>query len=106
MTGTNDRIFVDTNILIYAHDLQAGKKHEVASERVRDLWASRRGIVSTQVLQEFYVNITRKIPKPINKATAAGYVERYFVWPVIRLTTTTVRKAFEIEARANLSFWD
>ena len=106
MNGMSDRIFVDTNILIYAHDKDAGKKHGVASMLVENLWGNHLGVLSTQVLQEFYVNITRKIRKPVTKAAAAAYVERYFVWPVIRLSAGTIRKAFEIEIRAKLSFWD
>ena len=70
------------------------------------LWENHLGVLSTQVLQEFYVNITRKIPKPIAKAVAAEDVERYFVWPVVRLSATTMRKAFEIEQHNKLSFWD
>ena len=49
---------VDTNILIYAHDLDAKAKHEIAKEVLRDLWSSRAGVLSMQVLQEFYVNAT------------------------------------------------
>lgn len=106
MNGTSDRIFVDTNVLIYAHDKDAGKKHGVAFKLMEEIWKNHLGVLSTQVLQEFYVNITRKIPQPITKAAAARYVERYFVWPVIRLSPSTIRKAFEIEARDKLSFWD
>ena len=102
----NDRIFVDTNVLIYAHDQDAGKKHAVASKLVEELWENRLGVLSTQVLQEFYVNITKKIPKPIPKPVAAVYVERYFLWPVVRPSATTIRKGFEIERRDKLSFWD
>ena len=102
----NVRVFVDTNILVYAHDSEAGKKHSIASQLVEELWATRLGVISTQVLQEFYVNVTAKIPKPLPKAEAFKYTERYFVWPVIRPSTLTIRKAFEIETRHKLSFWD
>jgi predicted nucleic acid-binding protein len=57
-SGTTDTTFVDTNVLIYAHDIDAGRKHDVAKAVLRDLWAERAGILSTQVLQEFYVNAT------------------------------------------------
>jgi predicted nucleic acid-binding protein len=50
----SDRIFVDTNILVYAHDADAGEKHAAAALAVADLWESRNGIISTQVLQELY----------------------------------------------------
>ena len=58
MTGTNDKTFIDTNVLIYAHDVDTGRKHEIAKELLRDLWSNRSGCLSTQVLQEFYVNAT------------------------------------------------
>jgi predicted nucleic acid-binding protein len=44
--------FVDTNVLVYAYDVDAGPKHEVAKAHVRSLWESRSGRISTQVLQE------------------------------------------------------
>ena len=92
----SDSVFIDTNILVYAHDSEAGLKYTVASELIEEVWSGRVGVISTQVLQEFHVNITTKIPNPIPKAEAAVYVQRYFVWPVIRLSTTTIGKAFEI----------
>jgi len=52
--------FVDTNILVYGYDVSAGKKHEIAKELLKELWDTRRGCLSTQVLQEFYVTITKK----------------------------------------------
>jgi len=64
----NDRVFVDTNILVYAHDLDAGKKHSLATNLVSQLWETRTGILSTQVLQEFIVAVTRKVPTPISVA--------------------------------------
>ena len=56
----SDKVFVDTNVLVYAHDLDAGERHEVAARLVADLWEARTAVISTQVLQEFYVNATRK----------------------------------------------
>jgi len=47
------KFFVDTNILIYAHDLDAGQKNKISRDIIRDLWENRSGIISTQVLQEF-----------------------------------------------------
>ena len=63
----NAKTFVDTNVLIYAHDADAGTKHETARGVLRDLWGGRTGVLSTQVLQEFYVNVTRKIATPLPK---------------------------------------
>jgi len=63
----NDSTFVDTNVLVYAHGVDAKAKHEAAKNVLRDLWSIRTGVVSVQVLQEFYVNVTRKIPRPLQK---------------------------------------
>lgn len=63
-SGTSDRTFVDTNVLIYAHDVDAGHQHYIAQDLLRTLWVERAGVLSIQVLQEFYVNATRKIRKP------------------------------------------
>jgi predicted nucleic acid-binding protein len=64
------RRFVDTNILVYAHDTSAGDKHERARALLEQLWETRDGCLSVQILQEFFVNVTRKIPKPLNAAVA------------------------------------
>ncbi|KAF0154963.1 MAG: hypothetical protein FD159_2367 [Syntrophaceae bacterium] len=51
-----DKVFLDTNILIYAYDVSSGSKHDVARNIVADLWNFRTGILSIQVLQELYIN--------------------------------------------------
>ena len=66
----SDKYFVDTNILMYAHDTSAGAKHERAKALVEELWRDRTGVVSTQVLQELAVNLRRKAGRPLDvKAT-------------------------------------
>lgn len=106
MSGTSDRTFVDTNILIYAHDVDAGRKHEIAKHLLRTLWEERAGMLSTQVLQEFYVNATRKIRKPLTKAEARGVVDTYAPWCVDGITTNDLSAAFQIEDQARVGFWD
>lgn len=101
-----DKVFVDTNVFIYAHDLEAGRKHEIARGILEELWTSRLGMLSTQVLQEFYVNVTRKIPSPLLRATARQIVRNYLVWQVEVLTPGMILRASEIEERHQLSFWD
>ena len=59
------KIFLDTNVIIYAYDVSAKEKHEQARKLLVDLWDSGRGVLSTQVLQEFFVSVTRKIPQPL-----------------------------------------
>ena len=102
----NDKIFVDTNILVYAHDLAAGDRHNQASTIIENLWDTNVGVISTQVLQEFYVTVTRKIVKPLDHLRAREIIRNYLVWPMHLNDAETVLLASEIEARNNLSFWD
>ena len=99
------RTFVDTNVLIYAHDVDAGQKHEIARNVVRELWSEREGVLSMQVLQEFYVNVTRKIATPLPRVMARMIIESYRSW-CVQTTTEEITTAFRIEDEAHLGFWD
>lgn len=99
------KTFVDTNVLIYAHDVDAGTKHETARGILRHLWTQRAGILSTQVLQEFYVNVTRKIVTPLPKFSARAVVESYTLWCAVT-TPEEISAAFGIEDEAGIGFWD
>lgn len=98
--------FVDTNILIYAHDVDAGDRHWRARKVVSELWESGLGMLSTQVLNEFYVNVTRKIPSPLAPSAARGLIEPYLSWRVQALRADSVLLASEIQQRHRISFWD
>jgi predicted nucleic acid-binding protein len=101
----NGRTFVDTNVLIYAHDLDAEAKHAVAKEALYELWANRTGFLSTQVLQEFYVNATRKLSKPLMKKSARAVVDKYAIW-CVDTTPAELAVAFRIEDENRIGFWD
>ena len=101
-----DKVFVDTNILVYAHDLDAGNKHDQAAEIVSQLWESRNGVLSTQVLQEFYVTLTRKVSSTLSKLEARNLVQRYSHWHLVLNDPSIIKQASEIEENNNISFWD
>jgi predicted nucleic acid-binding protein len=101
----NDKTFVDTNILIYAHDVDAKAKHDVAKGVLRELWSRRTGVLSMQVLQEFYVNVTRKIASPLAKDVARAVVNSYSIW-CIDATPAEIAAAFRIEDESRIGFWD
>jgi len=101
-----DRVFVDTNILVYAHDRDAARRYELANEMIGKLWEERRGIISTQVLQEFYVTLTRKVKRPLRKSAARRIVQRYFSWELVINDPRTIFQASEIEEAHRISFWD
>jgi predicted nucleic acid-binding protein len=99
------RTFVDTNVLIYAHDVDATGKHDLAKRVLGDLWNQRTGALSLQVLQEFYVNVTRKIASPLSKDAARLVVHSYSVW-CVETTPTEIATAFFIEDESKIGFWD
>jgi predicted nucleic acid-binding protein len=106
MSEPNHLQFLDTNVLIYAHDRSAGNKHLRAKELVQDLWKSGEGCLSIQILQEFYVNVTRKVAKPMAPETAAQIIADLSAWQVHRPGVEDVLDAIRLQARYQLSFWD
>ncbi len=101
-----DKCFLDTNILVYAFDVSAGRKHEVAKRIVIDLWDTKDGILSTQVLQEFFVSVTKKIPKPMDAGLAREIVSDLLKWDIIINDKNSLLEAIDIHIRYNYSFWD
>jgi predicted nucleic acid-binding protein len=99
------KTFVDTNILIYAHDVDAGSKHETAKLVLDELWSERSGVLSVQVLQEFYVNVTRKIATPLPKESARLVVNSYSLW-CTETSSAEISAAFRIEDESRIGFWD
>lgn len=102
----SDVVFVDTNILVYAHDADAGVKRERAIETLRALWENDNGRLSVQVLQEFYVNATQKLATRIARSTAREVVSTYATWVYKPTTVDTMLRATDIAELAQISFWD
>lgn len=100
------KIFLDTNIIVYAYDRTAGRKHEVALEILVDAWNSGNGVISTQVLQELFLTLTRKIPNPLTIPEARKIIADLLKWDVVILNGDTILEAIEIHAKHKFSFWD
>jgi predicted nucleic acid-binding protein len=100
------RTFVDTNVLLYAYDNREPERSAIAREVVTELWRTREGLLSTQVLQELYVNLTRRLRVVIPRSKARALVGRYGRWSVHVVTTGDILEAAELEQRHSLSFWD
>ena len=98
--------FVDTNILVYAEDRDAGRKRDVSRELVAELWESREGVLSVQVLQEFYVTVTRKLRKRMPSPRAAEIVEQYLTWRIVDNTPSLLVQAIRLHKEARISLWD
>ena len=103
---SGNRRFVDTNILLYAHDVSAGTKRDEARTLVEQLWESREGCLSVQVLQEFFVNVTRKIARPLDAETAKEVVADLSHWHAHVPAADDVLGAIGIHQRTGISFWD
>jgi predicted nucleic acid-binding protein len=100
------KVFVDTNILVYALDCDSGWKHEICNQLVKQLWEEGNAVISTQVMQEFYVNVTQKLSKPLTLATAREALDDYAEWEVVQIEPPLIFSASELQERYRLSFWD
>lgn len=98
--------FVDTNVLVYAHDASERRRQPVARAQLEALWTGGSGVLSTQVLQEFYVVATRKFAPPMARRQAREIVALYATWPVVHIDPTLILTASQLEERHRLSFWD
>jgi|SRR5271165_4730666 len=99
-------VFVDTNVLIYAHDRGAGVRRERACAVLDELWDTRSGRMSVQVLQEFFVVATGKLKSAVGVASAREIVRTYSPWVTATTGVDTVLRASEIAEVAQVSFWD
>lgn len=101
-----DKVFLDTNIMVYAHDRSSGDKYAVAREIMDYLWESRRGVISVQVLQEFFVCVTQKTLKPLLIKNARIILEYLSTWDIVANDKYITLKAIDIQERYRFSFWD
>jgi len=101
-----DKIFLDTNIIVYAHDRSSGDKHADAREIMDYLWENRKGVISVQVLQEFFVCVTKKIFKPLLIKNARDILDYLSTWDVVANDKHITLKAIDIQERYQFSFWD
>lgn len=102
----SDKVFVDSNVLVYGHDRGAGEKHLIAAELLKRLWTDRAGVLSTQVLQETWVNLRRKAEHPVSLEEALRLIEDYSRWEIVVNTAESVVEAIRLEDRFDISFWD
>jgi predicted nucleic acid-binding protein len=98
------RVFVDTNVLIYALDDADLEKRDAARVWRAELWKSRRGRISYQVLQEFYVKVTQK--RPSARREAQSEVRDLLAWKPVTADEGLLERAWKLQDRYKLSFWD
>ena len=102
----NGRGFLDTNILVYAYDRSDPGKQQRAQELLASSIREESGALSTQVLGEFFVVATRRIPAPLSVAEASEILDAVSVLPVEEIDLPLVRKALETVRAHAVSYWD
>ena len=98
--------FLDTNILVYAYDRSAGPKHRLAAQLMEACWENENGLLSIQVLQEFYVTVTRKIAAPLDAQTARQIVADLAQWRLHTPKASDLLQAIDLQQNHQLAFWD
>ena len=100
----NGREFLDTNVLIYADDARDEQKRECARELIRRLMRERRGVLSLQVLQEFFAAATRKLN--MSSENARQRIVQYSRFDVVTLNTVDLIAAIDLHRLHRVSIWD
>jgi len=100
------RTFFDTNVLVYLFDADAPEKQAGARESLETALERGTVVVSTQVLQEFFVTVTRKLARPLPAAEAEGALRRLMELPVVQVDPDMILAAAVSARRDRISFWD
>ena len=98
--------FLDTNILVYAYDSHEKKKQEIARQILEAAILDETAAISAQVLSEFFVIVTRKIPSPLSSKEAMQLLAIFRKMPVAEIDGDLVEAAAAAHQRHHLSFWD
>ena len=101
-----ERVFLDIDVLLAAHDLDAGERRAIADHVVRQLWEDQTGMLSVLVLHEFYAALVSGPASPVPRRAARELVDAYSVWPIVALEAADLLAASEIEERHRLSIRD
>ena len=99
-------VFVDTNIFVYARDASEPEKQPAAEKWIELLWMEQRGRTSVQVLNEYYVTVTRRMKPGMAPEDAWADVRALLAWEPQPVDRDLVLRASDIEGRHRLSWWD
>jgi len=102
----SDRVFLDSNLFVYLYDSSEPAKRRIAAQVVEEEILADRAVVSSQVLQEFYVSVTRRLDPPLAHADAYRAVEALAGLRVVLPSTALILAAIQRSAQDTLSFWD
>jgi predicted nucleic acid-binding protein len=106
MSAEPPREFVDANIIVYAFDASAGRKQGAARALLERLWDTNTGCLSIQVLQEFFVTVTKKVARPLPVEDATARIRELAAWRVFAPTVNDIVAAIGLHTQAKIAFWD
>ena len=106
MNCMNAKIFIDTNILVYAFDSSEKEKQEIAQNLLANEGSTGEIALSTQVLQEFFVTVTRKLKEPLSIDDASKTIQLFSAYPVVQINPRLILRAIERHQYESFSFWD
>ena len=101
-----DRTFIDTNILVYAYDIDEPVKQARAREILKQGIEGETAVLSVQVIGEFFTVVTKRIPNPLSAEEAEQVLDLLSILPVIDLDFRMVRHAIEIHRQHGIAYWD
>ena len=102
----DERVFVDTNVIVYSRDASEPRKQTLAMQWMKHLWETRTGLLSFQVLQEYYITVTEKLHPGLEKAAAQDAIRSLFSWKPIAIDVHVMERVWLIQTRYMLSWWD
>lgn len=102
----NDKVFVDTNVLVYSRDSTEPDKQRQAQNWLRELWQRQQGCLSFQVLHEYYVTVTQKLDPGMNPLEARADIQSLLSWTPVVSSQSLLEAAWRIEDRFKASWWD
>jgi len=100
----NERSFFDSNLLVYTDDQDAPEKQRIALQLIESARLSRKGVLSTQVLQEYFVSTVRKLGVPAH--VARRKVEIFSRFELVRIDTDDILAAIDLHRLHQFHFWD
>lgn len=102
----NDRVFVDTNILVYSRDASEPEKQQQAMAWMAHLWSSQSGRLSFQVLNEYYVTVTQKLKPGLDRQKTRDDIRAFLTWKPQVMDENVLQSAWLIQDRFHFSWWD
>lgn len=99
-------VFVDTNVLVYARDASDPSRNTQAMHWMEMLWRDRCGRISTQVLSEYYVTVTRKLKPGLSQQEAWDDVSALMTWDPLPTDRALLQRGWELRRRFQLGWWD